>query len=128
MADIWLKGEEAGERKAFLTLIMLVFTLLLGSTGLKGDPIYYISFLAASLTYYLLLDRERIQSSIMVVLALFVSFTFTAYLYTLYSASELASIVDFKPLLHAIIFTIVSVGLLPENLVSEVKKFAPGIE
>lgn len=116
--EIWLKNEETARRKMFLTILLLVFTLLVGSSGLKGDPLYYLSFLASSLTYWLLMERQKTQGSILVLLSVFVGFTFSSYLATMYS-EQLINVVNFSMLLYAIIFVLIVVGLLPENLLSE---------
>lgn len=125
MEDIWVKDDEKIKKKRFLGLIILLFTLLLGSTGLQGNHVYYLSFLAASLTYYLLLDRKRVDGTIVSILSVFVSGTFVAYIGSLFIGSELKSIVNFKPLLLGIIFIITTVGLIPENVLSEVKQRMP---
>lgn len=125
MEDIWVKDDEKLKKKGFLALIVLLFTLLLGSTGLQGNHVYYLSFLAASLTYYLLLDRKRVDGLIVSVLSIFVSGTFVAYIGSLFMGSEIDSIVEFKPLLLGIIFVITTIGLIPENVLSEVKQRIP---
>ena len=122
MEDIWVKDDEKIKKKRFLGLIILLFTLLLGSTGLQGNHVYYLSFLAAALTYYLLLDRKRVNGVIVSILSIFVSGTFVAYTGSLFINSEISSYIDFKPLLLAIIFTIATVGLIPENVLSEVRQ------
>lgn len=125
MEDIWIKDNEKLKKKGFLTVIILVFTLLLGSTGLKGNQVFYLSFLASGLTYYLILDRERVQGLIVTVLAVFVSATFSLYTGSLFIGSELQSIINFKPLLLIIIFIITTIGLIPENVLSEVRQRMP---
>lgn len=126
MEDIWVKDDEKLKKKSFLGLIILLFTLLLGSTGLKGNHVYYLSFLAASFTYYLLLDRKRVDGLIVSVLSVFVSGTFVAYTGSLFIGSEISSFIDFKPLLLVIIFIITTVGLVPENVLSEVRQRVSG--
>ncbi len=125
MEEIWVKDDEKIKRKSFLALIVLLFTLLLGSTGLKGSHVFYLSFLAASLTYYLVLDRKRVDGNIVAVLSIFVSGTFVAYISSLFIGNNLENIIDFKPLLLAIIFVITTVGLIPENVLSEHRQRLP---
>ncbi|MFB6175308.1 MAG: hypothetical protein ABEJ87_05040 [Candidatus Nanohalobium sp.] len=125
MEDIWVKDEEKLKKKRFLGLIVLLFTLLLGSTGLQGNQVYYLSFLAAALTYYLLLDRKRVDGAVVSVLSIFVSGTFVAYIASLFISSKLQSIINFKPLLLIIIFIITAIGLIPENVLSEVRERLP---
>ncbi|MFB6115098.1 MAG: hypothetical protein ABEK04_02310 [Candidatus Nanohalobium sp.] len=122
MEDIWVKDDEKVKKKGFLTVIVLLFTLLLGSTGLRGSHVYYLSFLAASLTYYLLLDRKRVDGVIVSIIAVFVSGTFVAYIGSLFIGSKLHTVIDFKPLLLGIIFIITTVGLIPENVLSELRE------
>lgn len=125
MEDIWVKDDEKLKKKGFLGLIVILFTLLLGSTGLKGSQMFYLSFLASSLTYYLLLDRKRVNGIIITILATFVSGTFVGYISTIFGGNELQRLIDFKPLLLLIIFAITTVGLIPENVLSEVKQRLP---
>jgi hypothetical protein len=125
MEEVWVKGHEKKKKKQFLGLIIVLFTLLLGSTGLQGNQVYYLSFLAASLTYYLLMDRERVNGMIVAILSVFVSGTFVAYIGSLFIGSELKNIINFKPLLLGIIFIITTIGLIPENVLSEVKHRLP---
>lgn len=125
MEDIWVKDDEKLKKKTFLGLIILLFTLLLGSTGLQGNNVFYLSFLAASLTYYLLLDRKRVDGVIVSILSVFVSGTFVAYTGSLFIGSELQTIINFKPLLLIIIFIITTIGLIPENVLSEVRQRLP---
>jgi len=125
MEDIWVKDHEKIKKKGFLTIIVLLFTLLLGSTGLQGSHVYYLSFLAAALTYYQLLDRKRVDGTIVSILAVFVSGTFAAYIGSLFIGSNLENIIDFKPLLLGVIFIITTIGLIPENVLSEVKQRMP---
>ncbi|AOV95112.1 hypothetical protein AQV86_04275 [Nanohaloarchaea archaeon SG9] len=125
MEDIWIKDNEKLKKKGFLTVIILVFTLLLGSTGLKGNQVFYLSFLASALTYYLILDRERVQGLIVTLLAFFVSGTFSLYTGSLFIGSELKSFINFKPLLLTVIFAITTIGLIPENVLSEIRQRLP---
>lgn len=74
------------------------------------------------LTYYLLLDRKRVDGLIVSILSVFVSGTFVAYTRSLFIGSEISSFIDFKPLLLGIIFVITTVGLIPENVLSEVRQ------
>lgn len=122
MEEIWIKDNEKLKKKRFLTVLILVFTLLLGSTGLQGNQVFYLSFLASGLTYYLVLDRQRVQGLIVTVLAFFVSGTFLLYTGSLFIGSELQTIINFKPLLLIIIFIITTLGLIPENVLSEVSQ------
>ena len=122
MEEIWIKDNEKLKKKRFLTVLILVFTLLLGSTGLQGNQVFYLSFLASGLTYYLVLDRQRVQGLIVTVLAFFVSGTFSLYTGSLFIGSELQTIINFKPLLLIIIFIITTLGLIPENVLSEVSQ------
>ncbi|MFB6208076.1 MAG: hypothetical protein ABEJ69_01885 [Candidatus Nanohaloarchaea archaeon] len=125
MGDIWLQPDEKDRRKEFLVIIMLVFTLLVGSSGLKGNPVYYLTFLASALTYYILMERERMRGGILILLSTFVGLTFTAYIATVYHTEKLVTVINFTPLLYTVIFFLIVVGLLPENLLSEWSKKLP---
>ncbi|MFB6204191.1 MAG: hypothetical protein ABEJ75_00945 [Candidatus Nanohaloarchaea archaeon] len=125
MGDIWLQPDEKDRRKEFLIIIMLVFTLLVGSSGLKGNPVYYLTFLASALIYYILMERERMRGGILILLSTFVGLTFTAYMATVYRTEKIVTVIDFTPLLYLVIFGLIVVGLLPENLLSEWKKKLP---
>ncbi|MFB6203407.1 MAG: hypothetical protein ABEK01_02850 [Candidatus Nanohaloarchaea archaeon] len=118
MASIWIKDEEQERRKNFLMLLMVVFTLLVGSSGMKGNPLYYLSFLAASLTYYILLERQRIGSAILIAISGMTGLTFTAYIATVYSTESLVAFIDLGPALYLLIFGLIVVGMLPDNVVS----------
>lgn len=120
--DTFIKTDERKHRKEFLSLMILVFTLLIGSSGMQGNTLYYLSFLAGSLYYYLMLERKRVNSLLMILLPFFVGMSFTGYLSTVYSANRVMGFVDFNPLLYAMILAVVFVGLLPENVRSEWKK------
>jgi hypothetical protein len=126
MGEIFIKSDEKKHRKEFLSLIVLVFTLLIGSSGMQGNALYYLSFLAASLYYYLLLERKKISGSLMMFLPFFIGISFTAYLTTVYAGEELAGVINFAPLLYAMIFGVTFIGLLPENVRSEWKKRVTG--
>lgn len=120
MENIWVKDEEKIRKKVFLTIIVLVFTVLVGSTSLAGNPMYYLSFLASALTYYLLLDRKRVNGVVVTIIAFFVSGTFIGYINTLFPGPEL-SLISFKPLLLLLTLIITTMGLIPENVLSEMK-------
>lgn len=119
MEDTFLKAEEKKKRKEFLSLIVLVFTLLVGSSGLEGNTLYYLAFLASSLYYYLLLDRKRVSSLLIVFLPGFASLSFVTYLTTVYGIGDGIS---FNMMLYPVIFVVVLIGLLPENVRSEWRK------
>ncbi|MFQ3308103.1 MAG: hypothetical protein ACI977_000320 [Candidatus Nanohaloarchaea archaeon] len=122
MDKIWVKKEERSAKLLFLALIAIIFTLLASSHNLFGNSLYYLIFLASSLFYYVIISKDRTNGYCLFLSAVFISISYVLYLSDLFSGMALTEFFNLKVPLYLIIGVSLVMGLLPENVKSEIEE------
>lgn len=120
MDKIWVKTEERNSKLLFLSLLAVLFTILVSSGNPTEISALYLIFIASSIFYYLIISRKKTDGYIILFDAVFISATFVFYLAMIFGDKVFTPLINLKTPLLAIIAVGLIIGLLPENVKSEI--------